>query len=244
MKLSPVISVDTVKGLAAAGDFHLIGALTFLRHHGFDLRSEPRAVVEWCMTQAESGSPEAQYVLAEMLIVGLFVEQDHVEALRWCRQSSQAGFGPALMLLAEFYFSGWGGVDVDKNCADTLMKRSADNGFVPAIRTLGLALVESRSSKDADEGIRLLNMAAQKGDLYAETYLALRGLKSGDSKEGTGEAIERLERAAIAGDVHANRMLGHFYKNGDYGLSRDDERAARLLERADELERALLEDLE
>jgi len=228
-------SMETIKALAIARDPHFEDAMNFLQNTGFDLRKQRDQARRWCFEKAASGDAQAQYVLAELLVAGLFGDQDHDEALKWCKLAADNDFAPALMLLAGFYQSGWAGLMRNDSVARQFTERAAEKRYLPAMRSLGASLVEA-GGESVSRGVDLLKDAAALGDLYSKTFLATRDLSSANDETTKMRAFESLKEAAAAGDSHANRMLGYFYKGGQHGLARDDVLARAYFNKADELE--------
>jgi hypothetical protein len=235
-------SNETIKALAIARDPHFRDAMSFLQDAGFDLRNQRDQARRWCFEKASAGDAQAQYVLAELLVAGLFGDQDHDEALKWCKLAADNDFAPALMLLAGFYESGWAGLRRSDSLARQLTERAAEKRYLPAMRSLGASLVDG-GGDSASRGLDLLKNAAALGDFYSTTFLATRELSSSTDDATKERALESLKESASAGDPHANRMLGYFYKGGEYGLARDDERARSYFSKADELEDGSWRDL-
>ena len=63
-------------------------------------------------------------------------KRDVREAVRWFRKAALQGNAVAQFKLAERYFFGDGGVAKDPAEAEKWMKKSAEQGFEPALRVL------------------------------------------------------------------------------------------------------------
>lgn len=227
---------DLIKGLAIARDPHFLDAIAFLARQVADLRRQGSEAREKCQRQAEGGDRQAQYVLAELLIVGLFGDKDESSAFHWCGLSAGQGYAPAKLLLAGFYESGWAGVPRQPDTARALTEEACAGEYPPALRALGLSLIDQTNSMRSARGLQLLSRAALLGDAYSRTFLAIRQLSDAHDPCIAAQALGALAEVALAGDVHANRMLGYYYMEGAHGLKKDVSTAMAYFDKANELE--------
>ena len=79
---------------------------------------------------AHQGNAEAQCMLATMYHLGLGVDRDGPEAIKWYLKSSQQGYPVASNNLAGIYFMGDCGVSVDRQEAARWHKLSKAQGFL------------------------------------------------------------------------------------------------------------------
>lgn len=85
---------------------------------------------------AEAGNAEAQCVVGNMYHLGLGVEMNADEAVRWYRSSSEQGYGVASSNLAGVLLSGIYGYDSStKEEADQLFRKARRQGFNHAPET-------------------------------------------------------------------------------------------------------------
>jgi TPR repeat protein len=225
-----------MKSLLCVGDGHFLYARRFLNDAGFDLETSGSEARNWCLGRADQGDTQAQYVSAELLSTGLFGPMDKNEALTLCKSAAAAKFAPALLLLASFHEAGWGGLTPNLDEATKLMDQAASMGYGPAMSALGhLYLANDDSPKHRELAMRNLRQAADLDDPGAQATLGRLLIESGTPTE-IHEGLGLLHRAAEQDLGHAHRMLGYYYKGGQFGLPRDETKADHHFSRADELE--------
>jgi TPR repeat protein len=79
---------------------------------------------------AEVGNAEAQCVIGNMYHMGLGVEVNADEAIKWYQQSSELGYGVASSNLAGILLSAVYGYDAStKEKADQLFRKAREQGF-------------------------------------------------------------------------------------------------------------------
>lgn len=229
---------ELMKGLALAGDPGYFYAKRFLENAGFDLNTSGLEAKEWCLREAKGGNTEAQFVCAELLSTGLFGAVDKKAALDWCAKAAAARFAPAVLLLSQFHEAGWAGLTPNARVACELMEQAAQLGYAPAMNAIAHTyLAQKDSSGTRDLAIKYFRQAADLDDPNAQSVLASLLLQSGRA-ESIREGLALLHRAAEQDLAHAHRMLGYFYKGGQYGLPLDEQQANFHFKKADELELA------
>ena len=204
---------EFLRHLAAIEEPHFAQVRRFLESAGFSLPAEGTQARAWCEVRARGGDTEAQYALAEMMSIGLFGSISSLEAFRWCKRAAAQGHPGAILLLAQMFFVGGTDSGADEFEAKRHAEEAAERGFLPALHYLALMILTENRSK----AISLLRSAAEKGYGPALSLLADELIEEGNIEEG----IELMLRAADAEDVHAHRMLSHFYRAGRYGLPVD-----------------------
>lgn len=78
---------------------------------------------------ADEGNAEAQCVIANMHHLGLGVERNILEAIKWYRKSSELGYAIASNNLAGIYFSGDESIIADRTEADKWFQKAREQGF-------------------------------------------------------------------------------------------------------------------
>jgi hypothetical protein len=78
---------------------------------------------------AEAGNAEAQCIIANMYHLGLGVEMNLPEAIKWYLKSSQQGSGIASHNLGILYLSGGKGILPNKNEAERYFQKAREQGF-------------------------------------------------------------------------------------------------------------------
>jgi TPR repeat protein len=79
---------------------------------------------------AEQGNAEAQCIIASMYHLGLGVESNPPEAVKWYIKSALAGCGVAANNLAGIYLSGADGVPADRAAAEKWFQKAREQGFL------------------------------------------------------------------------------------------------------------------
>ena len=153
--------------------------------------------------RAESGSSDAQAVLALMYLIG-WVDERMVldEATFWSAKSAQSGnaFGQWVNAWAVLEAS-----EFDKSIENFIL--SAEQGFAPAIYTLGTfcfnGVIFGRSPS---QGLRLIEEAARKGDYTAKALVARLYVR------GQAGLINMLYGAAVLTPLHKLRSFLYRFK--------------------------------
>lgn len=81
---------------------------------------------------AESGNADAQGFLGVMYQLGLGVECDGHEAVRWLRKAADQGNGSAAHNLGTIYMCGMPGIYSNRDIAKSWYRKARDLGFVVA----------------------------------------------------------------------------------------------------------------
>lgn len=103
---------------------------------GCDVEKEQKAAVECFRSEASKGEPWAQFLLGECFVWGRGVERNIEEGVSWFRKAAMQGNAVAQFHLSERYQFGGVGVAKDPAEAEKWMKKSAEQGFEPALRAL------------------------------------------------------------------------------------------------------------
>lgn len=78
---------------------------------------------------AENGDPESQCIIANMYHLGLGMEINGPEAVRWYKKSAEQGYGLASSNLSGIFMSGDCGVSPNQVEAERWRKRALEQGF-------------------------------------------------------------------------------------------------------------------
>ena len=79
---------------------------------------------------AEQGDAEAQCIVANMYELGLGLEQDVVEAVKWYKKSAQQGYGIASNNLGTIFTIGYGSIVIDRIEAEIWYQQARKQGFL------------------------------------------------------------------------------------------------------------------
>ena len=79
---------------------------------------------------ADSGEDEPQCIIANMYHLGLGMEINILEAVKWYRKSAEHGYSVASNNLAGIYEVGDEGIEVDRTEAKKWRKKAREQGFL------------------------------------------------------------------------------------------------------------------
>ncbi len=79
---------------------------------------------------ADRGDAEAQCIVANMYHLGLGLERDVLEAVKWYKKSAEQGYGVASNNLAEIFAIGDRGIAIDRAEADKWEQKARKQGFL------------------------------------------------------------------------------------------------------------------
>ena len=111
------------------------------------------------------------------------------------------------------------------------LKDAAKAGNSHAQFLVGLMMFSSEE-KNKNEGIRLMETAAEAGDVDVQMMLAYLYLTGEDIDRDPAKARALFEKAAAAGNPKAQFLLGKLYYKGEGGVAEDEEKARELWEKA------------
>lgn len=198
--------------------------------------------IELIRKTAETGSMEAQAVLATCYSVGHGVPRNylHGEAIRnaavgdvvedpnaamtfaahkikWLHLAAEEGNAYAQFTL--------GSTAKADDAAAKWMTMAAEQGLAPAQRRLGEMYREGKGvTRDAEQGFQWLIKAALQGSTAAKREVGSAFFWGEGTGQNQKEGVKWLLEAASEGDTVAPRILGIAYKNGD-GVTKDTKAA-------------------
>jgi TPR repeat protein len=142
--------------------------------------------------------------------------KDDIQALAYYRVAADAGFAPAIVDLASFYYSGVA-VPQDRQLAIQLLNQAAEQGDPRAQAWLSRLYEQEGSGVVRDFAIaaQYLRSAAEGGEPRSQYDLAYQILNTSGANQGQWEeAISLLERASQAGYPNARYFLAEQYRDG------------------------------
>lgn len=176
---------------------------------------------------AESGDGHAQARLGMAYLRGKGVEHDVAKAILWLEKSASAGNSEGQYLLGQYYAHGKS--EGDHRNAAKLLKRSADQGCLPATFGLGVLTKEGRGvKKNAEQGLGMIQEAASGGYSQAQWMLGLIKLSGDGVSQDVRTGLDWIKRAADSGDSVAQLNLASLYLEGKV-VKKDVEMAVTLL---------------
>jgi uncharacterized protein len=140
---------------------------------GSGVLARESAAMQQLRAQAEKGSVESQFVLAQAYDRGREVPIDKVEAIRWYMRAAEQGDAFSQYLLGN---NAWNGTGMPKSeqAAVQWWQRAAAQGFAPAQSSLGRTLATGSQgvSPDKTRAYVWLALSAGQGDQEAEQQRA------------------------------------------------------------------------
>jgi uncharacterized protein len=164
-----------------------------------------------CESAAAAGDVRAQMAMIDHLNYRFDLPGAKTQAYRWALAASDAGFAPALMMLAiHQLFEGPDEVRNDRQGFDNLRK-AMDVGYAPAGHILALSLLEAKNVEaDPGEALRILAHAADLGWVLAAVELGDRFGSGRGLAQDWVAAAKWYRRAAELGDLRAQVTLAGF----------------------------------
>ncbi len=176
---------------------------------------------------ADTGNPDAQYILGLLYYYGLGVQQDYTQSLKFYTQASSGGSVEAMNNLAQLYDCG-AGVQRDPKKAVEYFEKAAMKGFPLAAYNLGtLYQGEEGITADPKKSVYWWRRAARDSSLPAIFKLACSYQIGIGVDKDLKQAIALFERAANSDFAPAQFKLAEAYESGE-GLPKNLKEAARL----------------
>ena len=123
------------------------------------------------ISEAESGSPDAQVMYGHALYEGYDLAQDYAGAAEWYRKAAEQGYPDGEYYLARCYFSG-NGVGQDYAEYEKWMNLAAEHGHVMAQLSLARFYEAGYSGEpDPEKAEEWYRIAAKNGNAEAEDWL-------------------------------------------------------------------------
>lgn len=194
---------------------------------------ERNAEREFALFQAaaSSGVAGAQSFLGWAYLTGGGVKPDYAKARDWFTAAARQEDPLSLHYLSAMYRRGTA-VERNVGYAVELLTRSAELGYPPAKRELGMDLIYDQTDRrDVDRGLYFLEAAALDNDLIAALNLGLEYLSANNTERDLTGALRWLSRAAERDDPLASLWLAELYEKG-FGVEVDQDRAVELRESA------------
>lgn len=166
-------------------------------------------------------------------------EGDVVRAMPILRKLADAGFAPAQVKLADMYDKA-----EENEAAVALYRQAAEKGNADALFGLASMIAAGEGvTRDADEALRLLRLAAERSHVPATHALAQAYIGAQPTLKGTADFAAQALRwntlAAETGYVPAMDALARAYRGGGWGVTADTAKAQSWESRAEAARRAL-----
>jgi TPR repeat protein len=192
----------------------------------YDKKDFARAYAE-CKDDALKGDQLCQYAVGASYGLGLGVNQDTAEAVKWYRLAANQGHAGAQRDLGYSYHLGLG---VVKDYAEAMKwyRLSADKNNADAQNGIGvLYRFGDGVKKDAVEAVKWHRLAANQGSHVAQTNLGDAYAQGEGVSQDYAEAAKWYRLAANQGNATAQNRLGWAHQNG-LGVEKSFEEAVKL----------------
>lgn len=166
----------------------------------------------------ESGSSYAAYLLGKAYLDGTVLLRDIPEAIRLLTESADKRFTPAEYLLGKLLYRG---EVIPQNIGKALfyLERAAEKEQPYAAYLAGKIFLTEDTVKDVPKAIRLLKIAAQYGNDFAEYQLGKLYLYGKDVQQDYTEAIRWLTASAEHGNQYAEQLLHSIRSNRNWSAA-------------------------
>ena len=179
-------------------------------YYGNEIEKDYSKAFKHFLFAAERGHVSSQDYVGDMYYFGEGVSCDYVKAREWYEKAAEHNNSNSLLRLAFIYDDGRG-VETDKEKAFTYYVKAAELGEKRAQCELYNFYFFNEKYKDYQLGKKYLEMAAKQEYAIAEKRLALLYIGRYDFEEDDEQFVYWLKRAALHGDVEAQRILGEAY---------------------------------
>ncbi len=212
--------LDRLQADADQGDVDALTALGELTYNNLGGHVDQAEARRLLREAGEKGGAFAAYRLGQIYILGRGTPVNSAEATRWFTLASERGFVEAESQLGYLYWNGnyWDGSKPvhDDALAVAHFRVAANAQVTSSYFYLGVAYQLGRGvTADPAEAARWYRLSIDKTDEpTAMENLGLLYLSGAGVQRDYAEARRLLERAAAAGDDHANFHLGVIYSQG------------------------------
>ena len=164
---------------------------------------------------ADHGDPRCAFRMYDIIRRGswnLFVKLDTADAKKYGEESltkaADAGYPPAVLVVAETVFRRIGAGDDEKRSAERGLHVLADSGYAQAQFLLGTALMSGATGTvETDAGLHQLELAADQGYPAAQYYLGRYYVTRNPPGQGYSKGLDLLKRSSLGGYEDAGSLL-------------------------------------
>lgn len=197
---------------AKAGMLEAQYNLALIYHNDDTGHKSDKEAFKWFRKAAEHGYKWGEYRIAVRYKDGRGVKQSDEKAILWLRKAVDQGLAEAQYALAQITLKGECGLPVDREAAEELLGKAAEQGLEEALAWL-------RQEAEAGDVRRMCQLA--------QLYLNGKGVEKSDT-----EAEKWYRKAADLGDAEAQYQLGHLYWYDRKGPQKNQKAAIMWFKRA------------
>ena len=191
------------------------------------LETDPTEAIHRLKAAARGGSSDAQVRLAEIYLLGKWVERNTGKAHAYAEKAAAQQHSEALRILGDIYRYGLGVVP-DPIKARRYYRQAADKGNMQAHQKLLADIALGNKSEEYAEAKEKALKKQEAEQLYQQAFAAHYGL---NRHPDHSEALRLYERSALLGHGKAQTNLGMMYYNG-HGTEQNYAKAAEWFEKA------------
>ena len=173
--------------------------------------------------RAAQGDGLAMYAVGQALVEGRIVVRDLPQARQWFERGAKAGNSQAELALGRARYAGLGG-PVDMGGGAAALAHAAAIGNRGAQLTLEMARLQGAGMvQDKPRALKAIQALAEAGDFAAQCdwgSLLFDGRATG--RPDVPKALATWRKAAEQGSGRAHNLLGTVYREGLYGVVKDD----------------------
>lgn len=167
-------------------------------------RSGDKDALDQLQRHANSGDPEAQFMLARLYSWGSpLLQRDERQSVSLTQEAADQGHAEAQANLGYFYFSGRGVDSKNTQLAVEWWTRAADQGFAPAQFNLANLYATDEGLKDDVKAFEWTRKAAERGMAPAQLNLGLAYLRGAGTQKSLRDALDWYRKAAMQGNETA-----------------------------------------
>ncbi|TSA30646.1 MAG: sel1 repeat family protein [Verrucomicrobiaceae bacterium] len=194
---------------AESGDVEAKAALGYLSFTGKGTAKDEVKGIELLREAATAGSPKAAFNLAQIQMKN----GRTYEALDFMTKAADGGMPEAEIVLADWYYFGQPGIDIDYKKAFEFYSRAAERGNPVAQNALGSIYYNGLGqARDRKKGVEYFRKAAERGVARAQVNLAKEYIMGDEVRRDKIEALKWLFQANAQGEVTARNTLKDFIR--------------------------------
>ena len=209
-------AVRYLEKAANQGNKHAAAMLSDLISKAHDIKgSQIGSGIALVQKSAVDGNAAAAYSLGKMYTEGVKLDRDYNLGRQNLELAAKLNYDPAYVLLAEYYFNGWG-VKKDFRKAHSYLAQGKNKGNGDAVAKMGLAKLNGVGvKKDPRAAVRDFELAAAMRSSEGELWLGFayaRGL--GGKAVNAETAYRHYKKAAELGNPAGYLMVGLCMRDG------------------------------
>jgi len=205
----PAMAAALFQQLADKGDVEAKAALGYLYFSGIGVKKNSEKGISILREAANEGSPKAAFNLAQILMKN----GRSYEALDFMTRSADKGMPEAEIVLADWYYFGQPGIEIDYNKAFEFYSRADVRGNPLAQNALGSIYYHGLGRpRDRKKGVEYFRKAAERGVARAQVNLAKEYIMGEEVRRDKIEALKWLFQANAQGEVTARNTLKDFIR--------------------------------